>query len=109
MLTTQPVGALTGAMPADTYGSDQQDATRGQSNAVPSDQQLASAVQELNAAMRVVNTNLSFSIDSITKQTVVTVTDAQTHEVIRQIPPEDMLHVSERIAELLGVLFDHAG
>jgi flagellar protein FlaG len=109
MTTTQPVGTVGAAMPLDIFGSDQQNNASGASQGSLSQEQIAAAVQELNAAMKVVNTNLSFSVDTITKQTVVTVTDAQTHEVIRQIPPEDMLKVADRIAELLGVLFDHEG
>ncbi|MCX6135374.1 MAG: flagellar protein FlaG [Ignavibacteriales bacterium] len=70
--------------------------------------EIDSALRELNTAMRSLGTSLSFSVDGVTKQTVVTVTDAQTHEVIRQIPSEDMLRVSQRITELLGVLFDRA-
>jgi flagellar protein FlaG len=65
-------------------------------------------LNELNHAMRSLGTSLSFSVDGVTHQTVVTVTDARTHEVIRQIPSEDMLRVSQRITELLGVLFDRA-
>jgi len=109
MATTQPVGAPSGALPLDIAGSDKQNAASTQRKSLLPADEVAAAVQELNAAMKVVNTNLSFSIDHITKQTVVTVTDEKTHEVIRQIPSEEMLKVSERIAELLGVLFDHAG
>ncbi|HTX18086.1 MAG TPA: flagellar protein FlaG [Bacteroidota bacterium] len=109
MIATQPVGASSGTLPIDIYGAGQQDGSEGQQKASLSNAEVISAVKELNAAMKVVDTNLSFSFDSITKQTVVTVTDAQTNEVIRQIPPEEMLKVSQRIAELLGVLFDHAG
>jgi flagellar protein FlaG len=109
MEATQPVGVLGGAMPLDIFESGQQNGAPSQHKGHLSEKELAAAVQELNAAMKVVNTNLSFSIDNITKQTVVTVTDAQTHEIIRQIPTEEMLKVSDRIAELLGVMFDHAG
>jgi len=109
MTTTQPVGAPMGSMPLDITGSDNQNQASSKQKGPLSAEEMTAAVQELNAAMKVVNTRLSFSIDNITKQTVVTVTDDQTHEVIRQIPSEEMLKVSERIAELLGVLFDHAG
>jgi flagellar protein FlaG len=109
MATTQPVGALSGALPPDISGSDKPGSAHPQQKSSLSAAELAAAVKELNTAMKVVNTNLSFSIDSVTKQTVVTVTDANTHEVIRQIPSEEMQKVSDRIAELLGVLFDHAG
>ncbi len=65
-------------------------------------------LQKLNSAARTMGTNLSFSVDGTTKKTVVTVTDAQTGEVIRQIPSEEMLKVSRMITELLGVLVDHS-
>jgi flagellar protein FlaG len=65
-------------------------------------------LRQLNAAVKTIGTSLSFSVDRVTNRTVVTVTDAQTHEVIRQIPSEEMLKVSQQITELLGVLFDHA-
>ncbi len=109
MSTTQPVGVTAGAAPLDIHGINQPGSSQSQQKAHLSDAQLASAVRELNVAMKVINTSLSFSIDTITKQTVVTVTDEQTNEVIRQIPSQEMLKASERIAELLGVLFDHAG
>lgn len=105
---TQPVGAPTGALPMETYGSDQQKARAVPQRRALSDAEIAAMVKELNAAMQVVNTNLSFSVDSVTKKTVVRVVNAQTQEVIRQIPPAEMLRISERITELLGVLFDHA-
>lgn len=105
---TQPVGAPTGALPLETFGSDQQKAKAVHQRRALSDAEIAAMVKELNTAMKVVNTNLSFSYDSVTKRTVVRVTDAQTNEVIRQIPSEEMLRISERITELLGVLFDHA-
>lgn len=105
---TQPVGAPTGALPLETYGADQQKVDAVPQGRALSADEIAAVVKELNAAMKIVNTNLSFSVDSVTKKTVVRVVDAQTQEVIRQIPPEEMLRISERITELLGVLFDHA-
>jgi flagellar protein FlaG len=105
---TQPVGAPTGAFPLETHGAGQQKAKAVHQRRVISEAEIAAMVKELNTTMKFVNTNLSFSYDSVTKKTVVTVTDAQTHEVIRQIPSEEMLKMSQRITELLGVLFDHA-
>jgi flagellar protein FlaG len=72
-------------------------------------EQLQSITDELNKAMQMVGTKLSFSVDKATKKTVIKVFDSQTGELIRQIPPEDMLEASQRITELVGILFDHAG
>ncbi|MCX7984307.1 MAG: flagellar protein FlaG [Bacteroidetes bacterium] len=71
-------------------------------------EELAAVVEELNKAMQVVGTTLAFTIDEHTKKTVVKVLNAQTGEVIRQIPPEEMLKVSQRIAELMGILIDQS-
>ena len=83
-------------------------ATKGEKR-VLSKAEIDTAVLELNRSMKLMGTKLEFSVDSITKRPVVTVVDAETHEVIRQIPSEEMLKVSQRITELLGVLFDQAG
>jgi len=64
------------------------------------------AVAQLNASMKLAGTKLSFSVDSITKQTVVTVVDSETGQVIRQIPSEAMLKISQQITALLGAIFD---
>ena len=74
-----------------------------------SKEDMDAVVKELNKAMEIVGTSLSFSIDQATRELVVKVTDVKTKEVIRQIPSAEMLRVSQRIAELLGVLYDHAG
>ena len=71
--------------------------------------EIDAALSELNTAMNSIGTSISFSVDSTTKQTVVRVMDAKTHEFIRQIPSEEMLKFSRRITVLLGALFDHAG
>lgn len=63
-------------------------------------------VDELNEAMQTVGTALSFSVDKETGRTIVKVLDSKTGEVIRQIPAEEMVRVSQRIAKLMGVLFD---
>ncbi len=66
----------------------------------------AEVVSELNDVAKVLQTNLQFSVDEETKRIVVKVLDADTQKVIRQIPPEDVMKMSARIQELLGLLFD---
>lgn len=46
------------------------------------------------------NTQLAFSVDEATDRSVVTVTDAASGDVIRQIPSEEVLKFAERINEL---------
>ena len=60
------------------------------------------------------NRNLAFSVDSGTERSVVTVTEANSGDVIRQIPSEEVLRLAERLRELqtdvgssVGVLFNN--
>lgn len=81
----------------------------------PSEQ--ASAVDSKALALNVENLtqivrrDLEFSIDEDTGTQVMRVVDAETGELVRQIPPEQILHFISRIEEmrdetLPGVLLD---
>lgn len=63
-------------------------------------------IGELNDVMRVMNTKISFSIDTETNRPVIQVSDKDTGELIRQIPPEELMRVSQRLSDVLGILFD---
>ena len=65
----------------------------------PSQQELSVAVAELNSQLQSVERNLQFSIDDASGQTVVKVVDSETQELIRQIPSEELLRISERLKE----------
>ena len=73
-----------------------------------SPQQIEALVKGLNDAVKIIGTKLSFSVDGSTRRTVVKVVNAETNEVIRQIPPDEVLRMAQRIDELMGMLFDGA-
>ncbi len=52
------------------------------------------------------NIQLSFSLHDKTGDLVVRVLDKDTGEVIRQIPPEEMLRLREKLEQLTGVLLN---
>jgi flagellar protein FlaG len=58
----------------------------------------AAVAQQLESYLRSVGRSVQFSIDSASGETVVSVRDAATGEVIRQIPSEEAL----RLARTLG-------
>ena len=66
----------------------------------PSIAELESAVRELNQSMKASNSNLSFSVDQDTQQTVVSVMDSQTGEVIKQFPSKEAIAISKAIGEI---------
>jgi flagellar protein FlaG len=53
--------------------------------------------------------DLQFSVDDGSGQVVVTVTDATTGKVIREIPPPEILTLAARLDEMIGLLFDQVG
>jgi flagellar protein FlaG len=48
--------------------------------------------------------SLAFSVDSANGKTIVKITDAETGEMIRQIPSEEMVAIAQSIDKLQGML-----
>ena len=67
---------------------------------------LAEAVERINDFIQIARSDLVFSVDESTGRTVVSVVDAQTQEVIRQIPSEEVLAIAARLDEARGLLFE---
>jgi flagellar protein FlaG len=63
------------------------------------------AVQRLNELMSDSQRSLRFQVDELSGRTVITVLDAQTKEVVRQIPSPEWLEVVRRL-EQAGSLID---
>lgn len=53
--------------------------------------------------------SVRFEIDQKTRQLVIRLVDGQSGELIRQIPPDELLDVSAHLAKLRGSLVDTAG
>jgi len=60
-------------------------------------QALGNAVEQLNSYVQSINRNLEFNIDTDSGQTVVKVIDAETDELIRQIPDEEALEIAKQL------------
>lgn len=69
-------------------------------------QKLDEIVQSLNEQLAQTGRNLGFSIDKAINRQVVTVTNRDTGEIVRQIPSEVVIRVAHNIEALKGVLFD---
>jgi flagellar protein FlaG len=53
------------------------------------------AVKEINSYLQLVRRNLEFSVDKEAQRVVVKVIDAETGEVVRQIPPDAVLAMAK--------------
>ncbi|MDO5126670.1 MAG: flagellar protein FlaG [Eubacteriales bacterium] len=107
--TIRPVEDKKGS---DQFGDRQQDTERG---VVQSEQEIApdkvkSAVNDLNRQVRqasqMKHTQLSFKYHDDTNRISITVTDSDTDEVIREIPPEKALDMLAKAWELAGLMVD---
>ena len=67
-------------------------------------QDIERAMRKLNATMAAAQRNLSFRVDEGSGRTVITVVDASTHEIIRQIPSEEVLALSQALEAASGLL-----
>lgn len=65
-----------------------------------------SAVESINGAIEHINRGLRFSVHEDTQRMMVQVVDVVTQEVIKEIPPEDVLDTAARIREAIGLLID---
>lgn len=66
---------------------------------------LNEAVKKANKLTQSFNRYLNFSVDDSTKELVVKVIDANTKEVVRQIPPKEMLSLIEHFDKIQALLF----
>ncbi len=71
--------------------------------------ELQLAVDALQRKVQLSVSNLHFSIDNETGRTVVKVTDGTTKEVIRQIPPEEILKLGKALDKMWGLLLNKKG
>lgn len=70
------------------------------------EQAVEQAVEAVQKAVEPVARDLQFSIDKETGKTIISVVDAVTKEVIRQIPGEEILAIARAIDRMQGLLFN---
>ncbi len=63
-------------------------------------------VEALKDLTETLQTSINFSVDEGTNDIVVKVIEKGTDKVIRQIPPEELLELQEKMQDLTGFLFD---
>lgn len=71
---------------------------------------ISQMVEELNSRLDgSKQTRLRFAVDSESGTVIIQVVDKATDEVVRSIPPEEMIALKKRMTEMRGILFDHEG
>ncbi len=67
---------------------------------------IESVTRQIDSFLRSINKSLQFRLDDATGQMVVSICDAETGEVIRQVPGEEALRIAQRIEGQLSVMLD---
>jgi len=68
--------------------------------------QLRSAVSDLQDFVQSVRRDINFNLDEESGRVVVNVTEAASGDVIRQLPSEEALRLSENLSEIRSLLFE---
>ncbi len=71
-----------------------------QKAAVVSRTELDSAVELANKIGQSLKRKLNFSIDEATERVVVKIIDEDTGEIVRQVPPQEMLRIAAHLKQL---------
>lgn len=69
---------------------------------------LNDAVEMLNAAAKTTNNRIAFSVDEKTDRIIMRVLDANNNEVIREIPPKEVIRLAAQIREMIGMFIDES-
>jgi len=72
-------------------------------------QQLNDTVKNLNDQMESLNTNISFAFNDKIESMYVSVMEKSSGKLIRKIPTEEAMKLSEHFREIIGVIFDKKG
>ena len=82
----------------------------GNQDSPPVSMDLRAVAEALNHKVNMIhNVDLNFSVHEGSGQLIVKVIDAATGEVIREIPPTEVLNLAARLNEMIGLLFDQVG
>ncbi len=83
----------------ETKSAAEQPETKEEQGSVEKVEDLDEVVKNLNDQVQTVQRSLQFSVDEDTGKQIVTVRDANTNDVIRQLPSEEALELSKRMME----------
>ena len=69
-------------------------------------EEIGKAIEQVQVMMDLRNRSVSFSQDTVSGREVIQVKNEQTGEVIRQMPPEELLAFMRNLTRMLGTFFD---
>jgi uncharacterized FlaG/YvyC family protein len=73
---------------------------------MPSAEEILKDLDGINDQLKSMNRSIRFSIDESLKDIVVKIVDKDSGEVIRQIPPDEVLRLREHFKEMVGLILE---
>ena len=70
----------------------------------PTQEQIAEAVEKLADRAQSLQRELQFSVDEDSERTIITVINKETGDIVRQIPPEELLNLADHLSDLTSGL-----
>ena len=93
--------------PKYNQAEEEEDPLKEREEREPMDEESVSyMMQELNELMSKINCNLQFQYHKEVNMMSVRMLDKKTHEVIKEVPPEEMLDQMAKAREWLGAFLD---
>mgnify|MGYP002857447362 FL=1 len=93
--------------PKYNQAEEQEDPLKAREEREPMDEKSVSYMtKELNELMSKINCNLEFQYHKEVNMMSVRMLDKKTHEVLKEVPPEDMLDQMAKAREWLGAFLD---
>lgn len=63
-------------------------------------------VQAINEQLAILNQSLQFSVEAESRDVVVKIVDKESGEVIKQIPPEEIVNLRKRLREMSSLFVE---
>ncbi|BCZ17724.1 Flagellar protein FlaG [Helicobacter sp. NHP19-003] len=73
------------------------------------EQDLQKLAKELNEKMKRIESQLTFSYNDVLRSLVVTIKDSNGDRIIREIPSQEVVKLTEKMRDILGIIFDKKG
>ena len=77
-----------------------------QTEPVLSPEELRGAAEALGSAVELLSEKIRVEFDDSTGRFITQIINVDTNEVVRQIPPEELMDVLRRLRDFVGLLFD---
>jgi flagellar protein FlaG len=66
---------------------------------------ITNLVASVNEYVKIFSTKVTFGYDHENERQVILVKDSETGEIIRQIPPREMLNLLKQLEEISGIIY----